>query len=321
MELFATEDNPVPKGAQVAAFEGYGGVPIRYALWRPSGGINQGTVCLFGGRGEYIEKYFETIADLRARGVGVATMDWRGQGGSGRLLANPRKGFVDSFADYDRDLAKFMREVVMPDCTPPYFGLGHSTGAHILLRSSRRHAAWFDRLVLTSPLIRLPGSKARLNAICAGAEIMTYLGFGAAYAPGGGDMPSDAVPFKKNILTRDPVRLARNANILKMAPQLAVGGPTIQWVQAACRSMAELARPGFPQTVGVPLLIFGGSDERLVSASAMEHLAHEIRVGSYLMIPGARHEILMETNRIRDEFWAAFDVFVPGTPGFSSIVA
>ena len=48
---------------------------------------------------------------------------------------------------------------------------------------------------------------------------------------------------------------------------------------------------------------------------------HEIRVGSYLMIPGARHEILMETNRIRDEFWAAFDVFVPGTPGFSSIVA
>jgi len=52
----------------------------------------KGTVCVFGGRGEFIEKYFETIGELRRRGFAVATMDWRGQGRSSRQLPDARKG-------------------------------------------------------------------------------------------------------------------------------------------------------------------------------------------------------------------------------------
>ena len=33
-----------------------------------------------------------------------------------------------------------------------------------------------------------------------------------------------------------------------------------------------------------------------------------------IVIPGARHEILMERDAIREQFWAAFDAFIPGTP-------
>ena len=43
-----------------------------------------------------------------------------------------------------------------------------------------------------------------------------------------------------------------------------------------------------------------------------------LRAGSHLVIPGARHEILMEQDRYREQFWAAFDAFVPGTPMFVS---
>ena len=32
------------------------------------------------------------------------------------------------------------------------------------------------------------------------------------------------------------------------------------------------------------------------------------------VIVGAQHEILMEQDRFRSQFWAAFDAFVPGTP-------
>ena len=96
------------------------GVQLRHARWDATRGPRRGTVCLFQGRGEFIEKYFEVIADLRRRGFAVATMDWRGQGGSTRLLANPRKGHVRSFAEFDRDLAHFMQEVVLPDCPAPY---------------------------------------------------------------------------------------------------------------------------------------------------------------------------------------------------------
>jgi lysophospholipase len=33
-----------------------------------------------------------------------------------------------------------------------------------------------------------------------------------------------------------------------------------------------------------------------------------------LLIPGAQHELLMEQDGYRQQFWAAFDAFVPGTP-------
>ena len=86
-------------------------------------------MCLFPGRSEFIEKYFETVRDLRARGFAVATLDWRGQGLSDRALRNPRKGYVRNFAQYQIDLETFINEVVLPDCPPPLFALGQSMGA------------------------------------------------------------------------------------------------------------------------------------------------------------------------------------------------
>ena len=115
----------------------------------------RGTVCLFGGRAEFIEKYFEVIADLRRRGFAVATMDWRGQGGSQRMLSNPRKGHVRGFWEYDRDLIRFMKDIVLPDCPPPFIGLGHSMGGNILLRNATMPGLWFERIVLSAPMIAI----------------------------------------------------------------------------------------------------------------------------------------------------------------------
>ena len=87
---------------------------MRYARWEPTRGPQRGTVCVFTGRAEMIEKYFEVVADLRRRGYHAVVMDWRGQGGSWRPLRNPHKGWIRDFSEYERDLACFMREVVLP---------------------------------------------------------------------------------------------------------------------------------------------------------------------------------------------------------------
>ena len=85
MELVALAKNPAPSGATTGLFKSSGGAKLRYARWEPTRPPKRGTVCVFQGRGEYIEKYFEVVADLRRRGFAVATMDWRGQGGSSAL--------------------------------------------------------------------------------------------------------------------------------------------------------------------------------------------------------------------------------------------
>src|SRR5437660_636977 len=115
MTLIDIPANPVPENAVTGMLKTRDGVALRFARWAPPPG-RKGTVCLFSGRAEFIEKYFETIRDLRTRGFAVATLDWRGQGLSTRALRNPRKGYVRSFNAYAIDLDTFINEVVLPDC-------------------------------------------------------------------------------------------------------------------------------------------------------------------------------------------------------------
>ena len=128
MKLVSIPANPVPDGVVAGAVKTSDGVNLRFARWAPPPG-RKGTVVVMQGRAEFIEKYFETVRDLRARGFAVATFDWRGQGLSDRRLSDRHKGYVRNFANYITDLEAVMEQVVLPDCPPPIFALGHSMGA------------------------------------------------------------------------------------------------------------------------------------------------------------------------------------------------
>ena len=83
MKLVSIPANPVPDNAVTGALLTRDGVTLRFARFPPPAG-RKGTVVVLQGRAEYVEKYFETVRDLRARGFAVATFDWRGQGLSDR---------------------------------------------------------------------------------------------------------------------------------------------------------------------------------------------------------------------------------------------
>ncbi|MDX2288724.1 MAG: alpha/beta hydrolase [Hyphomicrobiaceae bacterium] len=304
--------NPVPSGPSVGAFTAHDGAKLRFARWSATQGPRRGTICLFHGRGEFIEKYFETIADLRRRGFAVATFDWRGQGASARLLDNPRKGHVIDFAEYDRDITRFMKDVVLPDCPPPYIALAHSMGGHILLRHAVEPSSWFERIVLSAPMIALDDEKIGYPqwVVQAYAEVAGLSGFAIAYVQGGTDRPEEAAKFEDNTLTSDKERWSRNKAILDVAPELGIGSPTIGWLRAAYRSCRRLGAPDYPETVRVPIMLFAAGDDKIVSTRAIEEFGVRLKVGSHILIPGARHEILQERDVFRQRFWAAFDAYL-----------
>ena len=138
MALVATPKNPIPLGAQTGYLDIRKGLRLRYASWRSALKDRRGTVCIFPGRNEFIEKYFEVVGELRRRGFAVAILDWRGQGGSSRLVRGQLKGHVGDFSEYEEDLAHFMKGVVLPDCPTPYFALGHSMAATVLFKAATR---------------------------------------------------------------------------------------------------------------------------------------------------------------------------------------
>ena len=219
------------------------------------------------------------------------------------------------FSEYDSDLETFMREIVLPDCPPPLFALGHSTGATMLIRAAYRGRRWFDRMVLIAPLIALAGAGLTPTASMV-IRAMRLAGLGSLYVPGGAAAVMESRPFADNILTSDPVRYARNAAILEAEPMLALGRPTVAWVDAAFRAMRAIRQRGYPARIRQPTLIIAAGLDVLVSNSAIEEFATLLRAGSHLVVVGAKHELLMEQDRFRLQFWAAFDAFVPGTSLF-----
>lgn len=317
-QLVSTDDNQVPDGAISGYFDGLDLARIRYARWegeadavKATGGY--GTVCVFTGRADFIEKYFETIEDLRRRGFDVAIMDWRGQGRSARLLGNPRKGHITSFDQYHGDLVHFMREVVLPDCRPPYFALAHSMGGAVLLHAAARRQPWFRRMVLSAPMLRLAGRRLSTRSIRRLSEIACYAGLDGLYVPGKRRLDHAAMPFSGNVLTSDQSRFTRNQRILKVAPELGVGAPTIGWIHAATQAMETLTHPEFAGYVRTPVLMAAAGKDALVSSRTIEQVGARLRGGGTINIDGARHELLMERDRFRELFWAAFDAFVPGS--------
>lgn len=313
MELFAIDGNPIPEGAITGTAVAADGVRVRYARWRATTRRGQGTVCLLQGRGEAIEKYFETIGDLRGRGFAVATFDWRGQGGSDRRLRDPMKAHVDSFAEYDRDLEAFVQQVVLPDCQPPYYALAHSTGGLVALRAVAGGRARFQRMVFSAPLVDFGPTRPPWPIASKIAAVMTAIGLGEVSAHGQATETLARTPFEGNKLTGDPVRYERNRQLAIQLPKLFVAGPTYGWLFAASRALDELSEPGFAASLKVPSLFIIGALDRVVSVQAVERLAAEMRSGGQLVIAGAEHELLMERDRIREQFFAAFDAYIPRT--------
>jgi lysophospholipase len=314
MTLVSIPANPVPEDVVSGIIKTPDGAELRYARWAPPPG-RKGTVCVFAGRGEMIEKYFETVRDLRDRGFAVAMIDWRGQGHSSRRLRDPRKGYVRDFADYEIDVETFVQQVVLPDCPPPYFALAHSMGGAVMLRIAHAGKRWFDRMVLSAPMIDLPGRRTSFVPTAL-LRIMRLAGQGGRYVPGGNDELVGLLPFINNPLTSDPVRFARNAAVLEEDPTLGVAAPTVAWADTAFKAMRTFREYYYPSQIRQPILMLAASNDTIVSTPAIEEFAYHLRAGSHLVIAGSKHEILQEQDRYRAQFWAAFDAFVPGTPLF-----
>jgi lysophospholipase len=314
MTLISIPSNPVPEDVVSGTIKTPDGAELRFARWAPPAN-RKGTVCVFTGRSEQIEKYFETVRDLRDRGFAVAMIDWRGQGHSSRRLRDPRKGYVRDFADFEIDVETFVQQVVLPDCPPPFFALAHSMGGTVMLRVAHAGKRWFDRMVLSAPMIDLPGRTTSLPARAL-LKTMRLMGMGGRYVPGGSDRITGLDPFINNPLTSDPVRYARNAAILEEDSTLGLASPTVAWADSAFRAMHTFKGMNYPSEIRQPILMLAASSDTVVSTAAIEEFAYHLRAGSHLVIAGAKHEILQEQDRYRSQFWAAFDAFVPGTPLF-----
>ncbi len=300
--LFGVDSAPVPQGGAAEWFVGAGGARLRAALF-PASGEARGSVVLSPGRTEPIEKYFEIVEMLSARGFTVLVHDWRGHGLSVRLLPNRRLGHAAGHADFMIDFQQLLAafEGRLPR---PWIALGHSMGGCLTLLAMATGETRFSAAILTAPMLGLqtgaiPRPVAR--TVAALAKL-----FGRAGAPA---IKADAAPtpFEANILTHDRARYERNEALVAAHPDLALGAPTWGWLDFAFRATGVLARgPGVPR-ITTPLTVLAAGEERLVDNAAIQRVTARIPDARLVEVPGAFHEILQETDQVQAVFWVEFD--------------
>ena len=312
MTIKNTSYNPVPEGAHAGYVKTPDRMQIRYARWQAASHPAKGTVLLLHGRTECIEKLYETVEDLRRRGFEVLTFDWRGQGGSTRLLKNSLAGYIDNYTQYMTDFETVFEEIALPDCKAPFYVFAHSTGCLVALYSAPRFANKIRRMVLASPLLGLDNRALSQSNIHLLSGFMCAIGMGENYL-GGGSTPAESSSFAGNIYTSDPDRFDRNRRFIEEFRELAVGGTTASWVFATCKAMETVHDMEFKKQISIPSLMVLAGNEQVVSNRAIEEFSSGMRAGSILTIDGARHEILQEHDMYREQLLAAFDAYIPGS--------
>ncbi|EKF42424.1 alpha/beta hydrolase [Nitratireductor indicus C115] len=304
-------ENPVPANTIAGMLDVGEGLRLRYARTAPLEGSTKGTIVILPGRNEFIEKYFETIADFTRRGYGTAILDWRGQGGSTRLLKNPDRGYVEDFRDYADDLDVFFQDVVLPDCRGPYHIVAHSMGALIALRAAHGLVNRVRRMVLCAPLLGIYASPATTRWVRRFAVTLHALGLGRLYMPGR-RRSQKAPPFSDNALSTDEKRFERNRATVLDSPGLSINGPTIAWTRAMFKAIEEVEEPAFMAQIHIPTLFLAAGYERVVSTRAIERYVRRLRSASMLTIDGGRHELLQEKDFYREQALAAISAFFDG---------
>ncbi|MGH1466210.1 MAG: alpha/beta fold hydrolase [Cognatishimia sp.] len=276
------------------------GVRLRVAAWQSNdaAGKTKGTVLLFPGRTEYIEKYAEIAGRFADLGLATFSIDWRGQGLADRLTGNVMSGHVVNFQDYQLDVAAMLRSAKALNLPEPYFLMGHSMGGCIGLR------ALYDGLPVQAAAFTGPMWDIGLNKVLRPIAVLlsgiaSLLGIGHWLAPGTKHETYVLdTAFEDNQLTKDRDMYARLQSHARAQPQLMIGGPTMRWLSQALRECSDLRRHPAPQ---IPCLTFLGTDENIVCPGAITSRMTSWEDGTLDMVPAGEHEVLMDNPTIRGD--------------------
>jgi lysophospholipase len=269
---------------------------VRTVVWQPRDAA-RGTALMVGGRGDFIEKYAESLHDMVDAGWGVVTFDWRGQGLSGRLGDAPEKGHCSDFDVWLNDLDVLMARwrAAMPG---RWVAVAHSMGGHLVLRRLATGDVTFAKVVLLSPMLGLLAPPLGPGLARLAARAMVLIGRGGEYVYGGGPRIKAAPGSARQLLlTSDAERYGDEAWWAAQEPRLSMGSATWGWLRAAFRSLAVLWR-GLAQ-VRVPVLVMIPDTDGLVDNHATHAAMARMPTARLEVVEGAGHELLRERDALR----------------------
>lgn len=300
----------IPADAVESRWQAADGWSIRRIDWSPPAGTAKGSILFLPGRGDFYEKYLETLAHWHRLGWNVSASDWRGQGDSGRLGTDQVTGHIDDFGTWTADLGQLWAS--WKAATPgPHLLAAHSMGGHLVLRATAERLVDPAALILSAPMLGFSASLLPEGAMHQAAKLMKALGDPRRPAWKWSEAPGEVPETRAKLLTHDAARYADELWWRDQRRELVMGPGSWGWVERAYASMRYLARAEVLAQVKVPVLIVATDSDRLVGwkaiARAAQHLpdCELVHFGSE-----AHHEVLREGDPVRRRALAACDAML-----------
>ncbi|OYY89755.1 MAG: lysophospholipase [Sphingomonas sp. 28-66-16] len=297
----------IPAAARITYWHARDGWPLRRFDW-PAEGTARGSILFEGGRGDIFEKYLELFAHWHAQGWSVTSLDWRGQGGSGRLSPSAHVGHVDDFKTYLDDFREFYA-AWSGEMAAPHVLMGHSMGGHLVLRALVEGAARPDAAVLVAPML---GLRSPLGATLGerAARLLGGVGNSTRAAWKGNERPG-ALETRQALLTHDQSRYEDEIWWQSAKPELLMGPPSWRWLIEAFRSTRELRGDQRVRRMSVPVLMLVPMADQLVDAKAAVALSAKLPDVRLLRFGDeAAHEVLREIDSVRNRAIGEIDIFL-----------
>lgn len=299
----------IPAGATEAMWRASDGWEIRRIDWSLAT-VPRGSLLFLPGRGDHYEKYLETLQYYADAGWRVAAIDWRGQGGSGRLIADPNVGHIDDFATWIADLAGFWADWTAS--TPaPHVVLAHSMGGHLAMRALSEKAIAPVAVAMSAPMLGIQTGGLPLAVNHEFAKFMCVIGRGEIAAWKVSEKPLSPMKLREKILTHDDARYQDELAWWNLRPEVKLGPPSWHWVERAIASIRLMDQRGRLECIATPILLLATTADQLVSTPRILADAERLPQAETLIFGNeAAHELLREADEVRnrclkriDKFW------------------
>lgn len=293
----------IPPNAHESLFTLSDGWNLRNIAWPRKNADDpqfKGSLLFLPGRGDHYEKYLETLAELDNAGLNVTAFDWRGQGGSGRMLDDPSIGHIDDFAIWINDLAQVYADWHTHN-PGPYFVMSHSMGGHLILRALAENVINPDAVILSAPMLGLMADPIPFFIRHNFVKILTKIGMAEKHAWKVSEKPFSPVSARAKILTHDRQRYEDEMFWWQHRPEVKLGPASWQWVAQAMQSTDALSRPGAIEHIQTKMLILATTADQLVDTKRIIDDAKRLPNCELILFGDeAAHELLRECDAVRD---------------------
>lgn len=298
----------VPLEALETSWTGPDGWAFRKLDWQQD--EPRGSILFMTGRADFYEKYLETFNDFHEQGWNVTTLDWRGQGGSGRCGPHPHVGHIDDFATWVSDLvAQF--EQWRSSHPGPYVVIGHSMGGHLVMRALTEQRIQPDAAILSAPMLApASGSMPEWTAQSI-AKLMCLVGRSERRAWKPIENPLEPYVPRQELLTHDAERYADEFFWFRDRPFVRLGPASWRWVERAYASTRKLRNRKRLMQMKTPILVLATSTDELVDHATIERAVHWTP-NAEMKLFGAEsaHEIFREVDDVRQAALTACYAFL-----------